>query len=252
MEIYAYTALHYGAEYLEHAIRSTELYADKHYVFYTSHPSHGYQTKSTIPEHEREGVLKEIVESFNHTVWLKEERFFQEGRQRDYCADYLASQGADLILWQDADEIWDLDNLDPILRFAWDGTHRDTRVHAAHFWKGLNWVCMDACMPVRVINPSGDGEGYAHGAGFWHMGYAISQVTMLYKWKIHGHKGELRRNWYPIYRDWEGPEDTPKCGVHPTNGCSDDGKPFWVPEPFDRHHIEHLLGDHPYFSDEFV
>ena len=252
MKILAYTALHYGSEYLAWAIKSVELFVDEHHIFYTSHPSHGHRTNSTVPAHETKEVLYNIASQFEHVVWHDEDRFWGEGEQRDYCADFLANNGADLILWVDADEIWDMDVLSDVLDFARDFEFRELRVHATHFWKGLNWVCVDQCMPVRVIKPSGHGEGFMPGMGFWHMGYAISQITMLYKWRIHGHKNEVRKGWYPIYRDWEGPQDTPKCGVHPTNECSDDGKAFWVPEKFNRWDIEHLIGDHPYFNDELV
>lgn len=247
----AYCGLHYGQEWLEFAIRSVEPLVDEYHVFYTDHPSHGSTTDMTKPEGEDRETLKRIAESFDCVVWHDVDQFWQEGQHRDYCVHYLTQRGADLILWNDADEVWDLDVLSDALEFAWENPYKEYRTHAMHFWCGVNHVCMDECMPVRIIKPSGEGEGYVPGRGFYHFGYAQSAMLILYKSKIHGHRGEWRPGWFPIYRDWS-PDKTYECGVHPTNACDDNGKPFWTPVPFDRYDLEELIGDHPYFKDERV
>jgi hypothetical protein len=254
LNIYAYCALHYGAQWLEFAIRSVLPLVDSYHIFYTPHPSHGSQTNMTMPEGEDRDSLRAIAGIFgDQVIWHDEPRFWQEGPQRDNAVEYLAKQGADLIVWNDADEVWDLDVLSAAIDFAVEGTARDYRTRAIHFWKGVNWVCMDDCMPVRLIKPSGHGEAYVPGMGFYHFGYAQSEMIVLYKSKIHGHRGEWRKNWFSeIYEDWK-PGKVYKCGVHPTNECDDKtGKPFWTPIPFNRADIEHLIGDHPYYSDEIV
>lgn len=251
MKITAYCALHYGAEWLEWAIRSVADLVDEYHLFYTPHPSHGHKTGMSIPEGESKEVLKSIADIFPNTVWHDVDQFWREGDHRDYCERYLTEQGSDLIIWNDADEVWDIDELSEHIEHAWYNPYKYYRVHALHFWCGVNWVCRDECMPVRLIKPSGDGEGYIPGLGFYHFGYAQSAMLVLYKSKIHGHKNEWRRNWWSIYRDWE-PGMEVECGVHPTNACDDNGKPFWTPEDFDRFDIEYLIGDHPYFSDERV
>ncbi len=252
MKIVAYCALHYGKEWLEWAIRSVEPLVDEYHIFYTPHPSHGSTTKMTKPEGEDREALLEIANMFDITVWHDVDQFWHEGVYRDYCVNYLAKQGADLIVWNDADEIWGLDELSNSLDFAWTHNAREYRVHCIHFWCGVNYVCMDACMPTRIIKPTGLGEAYIPGMGFYHFGYAQSEMLILYKSKIHGHRGEWRKNWFPIYRDWE-PGNEPECGVHPTNECDGEtGKPFWMPVPFNRHDIDDLIGDHPYFDDKKV
>jgi len=249
MKIVAYCGLHYGREWLKWAIRSVEPLVDEYHIFYTPHPSHGSITNTKLPDGESRDELKAIADGFDIVVWHDVDQFWQEGTHRDYCVNYLTQQGADLIVWNDSDEVWDLDVLSEALDFAWENDARDYRTHALHFWCGVNWVCRDACMPVRIIKPSGKGDGYIPGMGFYHFGYAQSTILVLYKSKIHGHRAEFRRNWYPIYRDWKFGKKH-KCGVHPTNGCDDKtGKPFWRPEPFNRFDVEHLIGDHPYFED---
>jgi len=253
LKIVAYCALHYGKEWMEWAIRSVEPLVDKFHIFYTDTPSHGSQTRSTKPEGESREDLLAIARWFgNFVVWHDVGHFQQEGQHRDFCVDFLTNEGADLILWVDSDEVWDLDTLSDTLEFANAGTAKEYRVHAMHFWKGVNWVCYDECMPVRVIKPSGKGEAYVPGRGFYHFGYAQSEMLIAYKIKIHGHRGEFRRNWFSTYTGWE-PGRIFECGVHPTNACDDKtGKPFWTPVPFNRYDIEELIGDHPYFCDNLV
>jgi hypothetical protein len=252
-KILAYTVLHYGAQWLEFALRSVQDLVDEHHIFYTPHPSHGTRTRKSLPEGEDRQTLHSISYMMG-AKWHDTDQFRYEGKQRDYCVKYLAENGANMIVVVDADEVWDIDVLSNAIDFAFDGDARDYGVHAIHFWRGVNWVCYDDCMPIRLIKPYLFlGTSYCPGRGFYHMGYAQSEMLIQYKMTIHGHRSELRKNWYPIFRDWKGPEDTPECGVHPTNECDDKtGKPFWVPVPFDRYDLIDLIGDHPYFNDEIV
>lgn len=254
MNIQAYCALHYGAEWLEWAIRSVIDFVDRYHIFYTPHPSHGQSTTMTVPDKESRDALRAIAAIYgNEVVWHDVDHLWNEGDQRDYCVQQLASAGSDIVVWNDADEVWDPDVLCECLDAVAAGSAKDYRVHAMHFWKSVNWVCYDDCMPVRFIKPSGSGEAFLPGQGFYHFGYAQSSMLVAYKSKIHGHRNEWRRNWWgTIYNKWE-PGQSHKCGVHPTNECDDKtGKPFWTPVPFDRYDIEDLIGDHPYFSDEII
>lgn len=254
VNIQAYCGLHYGREWLEWAIRSTLPFVDGWHIFYTDHPSHGYQTQATCPDTKAE--LQHIALPMGVQWHDIPPDIRQEGQHRDYAVEWLKNAGADLILWVDADEVWDVDDLQVLFEQAAKTPNvHDFRVKVrGHFWRSVNWVCKDACMPVRMINPHVPlgTEAYVSDAGFWHFGYAQSFQTVAYKIKIHGHRGELRRNWLSIYSDWE-PGIVYDCGVHPTNACDDKtGKPFWTPEPFDRMEIADLIGDHPYFNDELI
>lgn len=252
MKILAYCALHYGAEWLEWAIRSMIDLVDEYHVFYTPHPSHGYQTRRKMPGGEDRDTLYNIASLFDVT-WHDVDQFYQEGDHRDYCVVQLTDRGADIIVWQDADEVWDLDELSNSLDFVVEHDARNYGVHAMHFWRGVNWVCLDECMPIRFIKPSGHGTAFIPGMGFYHFGYAQSPMLVAYKKSIHGHRGDWRKKWWSdIYNNWD-PTKTCECGVHPTNSCDDKtGKPFWTPQPFNRFDIEDLIGDHPYFNDEII
>ena len=252
MKLVSLTVLHYGREWLEWALRSTSPFVDEQHIFYTSHPSHGHTTRHKCPDTRAE--LREIASGFTRTRWHDVDQFYYEGDHRDYARQVCLDAGADLILVLDSDEVWDPDDLDAAITQA-AGTPGlwKSRIKG-NFWRSVNWVCRDELMPDRIFVPgAGNKVRYLDGPGFWHFGYCIAETTMLYKLSCHGHRDELRPGWYPrIYRDWK-PGVTVECGVHPTNTCdSRTGKSFWVPEPFDRNEIRHLIGDSPYFSDELV
>jgi len=82
----------------------------------------------------------------------------------------------------------------------------------------------------------------------YHFGYAVTDETMAYKWRIHGHKDELRPGWLDgKWQAWP-PEDD----CHPTNGRKTDGTGWWNPEPFDKWQLPELLRGHPYWDLERV
>jgi hypothetical protein len=245
MKIVSLTVLHYGREWLEWALRSVADVMDEMYIFYTPHPSHhGEDTKFTCPDSQEE--LYAIASAFPTVKWETVTQFWHEGAHRDYARHVCERNGADMILVLDADEVWDIEDLDGALQQAWDGKEDIFRSRIkGNFWRSVNWVCYDQLMPERIIVP-GRGREFGHlsGAGFWHFGYAISHEMMIYKLRIHGHKDDLRPRWYPEkYRDW----DSTVRDVHPTNGGG-----FWNPVPIDRNDVAHLIGDHNYFKDELI
>jgi len=253
--VHAYCGLHYGKEYFEWAIASVLPFVDLYHVFYSQWPSHGGSTRMTIPQGENRETLKYVADSFGtDVVWHDCPRFRHEGEHRTFALNTMfQSYGADLAVWNDADECWDADILCNAMDKAIAGQAREYRVHARHLWKGFNWICDDAAMPVRFVKPTGTGEAYLNDAYFWHFGYAQSAVLVAYKLKIHGHRADIDPNWWKrVYVDWK-PEGSFPQGVHPTNGVdAQTGKPFWTPKPFDKRYIERLVGDHPYWDEEFV
>jgi hypothetical protein len=243
VNLQAYYILHYGKEWLEWSLKSVRPFVDRVHIFYTPHPSHGTQTKSRKCPDSRTD-LYEIAAPFD-VVWHDVDQFYQEGQHRDHAVQVCTDDGADLVMVVDGDEVWDPDDLSETVGMIAGRPERSFGVRVqGHFWRGVNWVCRDACMPIRFINPHGEGTTYDFaGPGFYHFGYAQSKNLVAYKMSIHGHRSEIRPNWF-VYRfsRWE-PGIT---DVHPTNVN------FWNPEAYDRNLIAHLIGDHPYFNDEMV
>ena len=77
MKILAYCALHYGAEWLEWAIRSVEPLVDEYHIFYTPHPSHGHISNVPLPKNESKDVLRAIADMYDITVWHDVDQFYQ-------------------------------------------------------------------------------------------------------------------------------------------------------------------------------
>lgn len=228
--------LHYGREWLFHSMRSVRPYVDEIFVFYTPKPSFGHSTSLPCPETREE--LMEISKQFG-VKWFEGE-YVREQQHRDSAVVVCDRAGADTILVVDADEVWDPDHLKGVLNYVDGSKVKEWRVNMRHFWRSLNWICDDPCMPVRVIVPGGAGEGYlpVELGKVWHMGYAQSSRIIRYKMAIHGHANVIPPGWFKnVFLKWKpGVND-----VHPTN------EDFWHPKLFDKQEVESLVGDHPYY-----
>lgn len=255
-KVYSYTILHYGLSYLPWALKSIYDSVDRMYIFHTDHPSHGHKTD--IPPIETREELKHAVfasfggELGGKTTWLETD-IWNEGQQRDYAVAVCQHEGADLILVVDYDEIHHGYVLDKMLDHVWRANNARNWLlnFSAHFWRSFNWVCKDENWPVRIIDTRhSSGVGYIPRelGPVWHFGYAIRDETLRYKLAIHGHRNELRPNWYEEkWQAWPPVED-----CHPTNGRKEDGTGWWNPEPFDRYLLPEILHSHKFFNLERI
>jgi hypothetical protein len=103
---------------------------------------------------------------------------------------------------------------------------RNNLMNMVHFWRSFNWACYDDGWPVRIIDLRYEnGVNYIpHDLGrVYHFGYAVTNQVMKYKWQIHGHKNELRPDWFmEKWHRWP-----PQLDCHPTNDNH-----FWTPRMF--------------------
>lgn len=252
MKIHSLTILHYGADYLSWALRSVYNQVDQLNVFYTPTPSHGH--RANVPPIENKEKLQAVAYTYDpddKIKWFDTLGVIREGEQRDLALQTIKDMGADIILVLDYDEIWPRNTLYNALLAAKNGNWRNNLVNMVHFWKSFSWACKDDGWPVRIINLEYDnGDAYLprEFGPVYHFGYAISNETMRYKWLIHGHKNELRSEWFEeCWGVWP-----PVDNCHPTNGLSDEGKPFWTPEPFDKRQLPEFMRDHPFYELEKI
>lgn len=242
MNVIAYYAIHYGAEWLYWSMRSIKDFVDDIVVVYSEAPSHGHGTNATCPD-DRE-VLKHIAGRFDAN-WVDITGSRWEGHHRDEAVSICAGMGADTILVVDHDEIWEPEHLRKSLEFVRQSPHRNFLVPFQHYWRSVGWVCHDEAMPVRFHRPEGEGNAYVprEYGKVHHYGYAQTSSLIEYKWRIHGHFDELRPDWYEkTFLLW-----IPGMGdVHPTN------VDFWTPEKFDRQKLELLIGDHPFYKMDII
>lgn len=243
MKVAAFTALHYGVDYLEYAIKSVAPDVDEWLFAYSPVGSHGHRTTVQCPESEAELKAAALrgLDGLPYQWWSA--NWPHEGAQRDSVYNHT---DADLIIVVDADEVWaDGAVVDAIEQ----GSKQETlngRVPFIHFWRSFGWVCKDGAWPVRVLRPGmPTGDTYHDIAPVLHFGYAIRPHMMIYKWHIHGHKAEMRPNWLDVrFMHWS--PDNGNYDLHPTNFD------YWNAEPYAKEQLPDVLSDHPFYDLEVI
>ena len=245
MNVIAYTALHYGRDYLASAIRSVIDHVDEYHVLYSAVGSHGFAANVPCPETRDE--LYAIAESAaGGKLRWHDGQWAHEGYQRDSIHVYAPD--ADVILVVDADEVWPRG----LVRNMTDGVdmpffpHR-VRLPMIHYWRSFHRAILhDPAYPVRVIYPKQpEGEmGLSKLVGcINHMGYAQRPEIVNYKQLTHGHRGEWRQD------DWF---NTVFMANAQTN-CHPVGSEYWNPEavnPWD--YLPQWMSEHPYYGLEVI
>lgn len=239
MRSIAYIPLHYGSEYLDACIRSLHNHVERIVILYTPTPSHGKGTDAMCPDSEIQ--LKEIaLNASNKIDWIKLPQMDYEGKHRDYAFQY--TDGYDVLVSADADEVWDEISLDYAIKNAYDGQHRRYRVDGfINFWKSFNEVCYDWFHPVRLWNLRKQHEETDLMGRVYHFGCAQREEIMRYKYLIHGHRDELRPDWLnTVYFTDQ------KHNLH----CTSNG--IWNAVPFDKSVLPEILKQHPNYDKERI
>jgi hypothetical protein len=246
MKIIAYTALHYGRDYLASAIRSVIDAVDEWHVLYTPIGSHGHRTEAPCPE-TREELYEIARQASGSKFHWHENTWAYEGQQRDSINQYVPD--ADVILVVDADEVWSeglaqliRDNYANSVANGWTRDYQRYRIHMIHAWRSFNrWVMHDPAYPERVIYPKETGKPTAtiHEGTLFHFGYAQRPEIVAYKQLTHGHRGEWRRDvdWFADKFMANAQTDT-----HPV------GSDYWSPEDVDPFTLglPDFMREHPY------
>lgn len=241
--VVGFTALHYGKPYYEAAIRSIIDDVDTYYVIYSPTGSHGHRSSAVCPDTRDE--LYAIAERVagDKLAWVEGE-FPHEGAQRDYL--FTIAPDADVVVVCDSDEIYPPQVVNIAIEQTKTWRRRNIRLPFVHFWRSFHRAILrDPAYPVRIIYPHvKDGEETAPVRPIAHMGYAIPVELMRYKWQIHGHKNELRRDvdfFTDIY------EANRQYDTHPV------GSDYWNPEPVNPLDFMPVwMADHPYFGLEVI
>lgn len=241
-KVLCYMPLHYGAEYLDAAIKSVHSFVDKIMILYTATPSYGFGTEVRCPESREE--LKEIAENASNKVVWKDCSFGNEGEHRRHI--YKFSKGYDLVLAIDADEVFDQEDLPIALDQALNSNYRYLGVNGfVNFWRSFDYACYDGFRPVRITNlknREGQGEVFCK---VYHFSCAQKEEIMRYKYDIHGHKDEIRTDWLDdIFYKWE--PDNNFGNLHPV------ANDIWNTVPFDKQELPAILKSHKNFNKRLI
>lgn len=246
MKIIAYSALKYGRDYYDAAIRSVIDAVDQYHVLFAVNPSHGHYDPTPCPETEDE--LRAIAEhrAGSKLHWHRG-HWAYEGQQRESIHQYAPD--ADVILVLDADEVWPETLTQQILDLpAQDAPVSKLRIKMIHFWRSMHKAVLhDPAWPERVIYPkqtNGHTFSLSVCGSISHFGYAQRPEIVEYKWRIHGHKNELRRDcdWFNDVFMANRQNDT-----HPV------GSEYWNAEtvnPLD--YLPAWMAEHPYYGMDVI
>ncbi len=243
-----YTPLHYGKFFLRESLLSVVEVVDKFVVLYSPKPSYGFGTDAVCPDTEYE--LKKIATEVlgDKLIWHNQ-NFGNEGEHRSFI--YNFTDGFDICIAIDADEIFKTDELKEAINVVYNGDkwHYGVQGGYKNFWKSFNFYCADSYAPVRLTNlhniNNNNGEGTVNFT-VYHFSCAQPNEVIFYKYKIHGHANELRINWLQeVYFAW-----TPQNNfenLHPVaNG-------IWNAVPFlDKEKMPSYLKEHPFFNLEII
>lgn len=246
MKVISYTALHYGSDYLYHAIRSVIDHVDEHHVLYSPVGSHGARADMPCPDSRGDLYDLALLAAGDKLRWHDGE-WPDEGKQRESI--HLVAPDADVILVVDADEIWSWGAVDCALMVgAAQPPIRSWRVPIIHYWRSFyRCVLRDPAYPTRIILPkqpvaeqyiqyAADGE--LRWVGINHMGYAQRPDVTFYKQFTHGHRGEWR---------WKDDWFHTIFMTNRQHDCHPVGSEYWNPEtvnPWD--YMPDFMRQHPY------
>lgn len=209
--------LHYGSEYMAKSIGSVLPYCDEFLILYTPEPSYGFQASVPLPESESMQNLRKIAEDVEKRsgkpfTWIRINSS-RENTHRNYGHEYAKKKGYDVSIWVDSDEVWQQDTVAKCITQAYHGNYREFRTdHKGwfHYYRNLDEYCQDGFEPVRLFNYNNyhGNQGKVEGNVIHHLGYAVSPEIMEYKLSCHGHKSELRKDFYQFWfnynkKDWD-------------------------------------------------
>lgn len=248
MKIVCSVALLYGKCYLNHAIRSIIDDVDEIIVLYSPTGSHGHTTSIPCPDTKDELYAIASEAAGEKLRWF-DGNWRHEGEQRDSI--YEIAPDADCIVVLDSDEIWPPGLLKDAIRETSTWHRRDIRIPMIHYYRSLKRAILhDPAYPVRLIYPhvkSGAETFTPHSflnpqyRTINHMGYALRSELVRYKWLIHGHLNEQRRDcdWFnDIFMN-----PTRTTDLHPVGSDSWSWEEVEIPE---------FMKDHPYANLEII
>ena len=246
--ILSYIPLMYGAEYLEACIKSMLPFVDKLIIVYVDQPSQGHATNIPCPE-SRELLhsiaVKAIEGNESKFEWHDAGTFPNESAHRNYILQF--SEGYDLIFTLDADEVCEPLDMPKAIQEAYNSDKRHIGIAGfINFWRSFSWACHDSFIPYRFINLRNVSGTSQTDLRVYHFSTAQDIRTIEFKWNVSGHKDELRKDWFDIYKHWRPDRNTFPKGLHPV------AHDLWQSTPFDKTTLPDVLKEHVNYGRELI
>lgn len=199
----AVTCLHFGKDYLPHAMRSVADVVDQFYVMYSPIPNHGvFDISHPCPDSRDDLMGAAFSVAPDSTRWFEYDRWNSEGEQFKAAWPHAIDAGADVIVKLDADELWSPHLLADAIAHGIQQQAREIRVPLVHYWRSFHkGFTGDPAAPGRIYLREFDSGETAYAppdamGRIHHFGYALPVDLMRYKMRSHGHSREFTNpNW---------------------------------------------------------
>ena len=248
-KVLGHMVLFYGREYLKESLLSIKDHVDLMHIAYTRTPSQGFTTELPCPDSAND--MREIALEVlgGKLVWENYEGFHMEASHRNTRYKYADSFSHILII--DADEVLKEDTVDGALEFAYENKQRYYGVNGfINFWRSFSWCCRDEFRPIRIekVNSNNQDQNLNCEMGVYHFSLCQNSEIIEFKFKIFGHRDELRENYLrDIYYAWTPEKKDEILLLHPTTTG------IWgKAEPFDKTTLPSYLKKHPNYKKELV
>ena len=245
IRVIGYMPLLYGKHYLKQSLLSVINHVEKMVILYTDKPSYGFGTSLQNPDTQAEllAIAQEVCG--DKLIWEKV-NIGTEGGHRGLI--YNHSQGFDVIVAVDSDEVYCEEDLALAIQMAYNSDYRYFGIAGyINLWRSFNWACYDGYTPIRLTNLHNEKGETVIPCKIWHFSTAQPIETTKYKIDIHGHKDEIRKDWLQkVFLDWNPnvPEDN--INLHLV------AEGLWNATPYDKTQMPEYLQQHPFYNLEII
>lgn len=246
MKVLGFCTIHYGLEYLKESLTSIKDHVEGVVISYVHKPSHGFKTILDCPD-KAEDIRKVCEEVLgNKLIWDEADFYGAENIHRSVAKKY--SQGFDLILTIDADEVFEPTEINNALNYAYTHPERYYGINGyLNFWRSFDYVCLDGFRPIRIenLNNHNSLQNLNCPLTIYHFSTAQSKAVMEYKYSCFGHANEIKPDYLEkVFYKWT-PENN-FGDLHPVSIN------LWNAVKFDKNKLPDFLKKHPNFEKTLI
>lgn len=246
MKVLGFMTIHYGLEYLKESLLSIKDHVEGMVISYVHKPSHGFKTILDCPD-KAEDIRKVCEEVLgNKLIWDEAEFYGAENIHRSVAKKY--SQGFDLILTIDADEVFESTEINNALNYAYTHPERYYGINGyLNFWRSFDYVCLDGFRPIRIenLNNHNSLQNLNCPLTIYHFSTAQSRAVMEYKYSCFGHANEIKPDYLEkIFYKWT-PENN-FGDLHPVSIN------LWNAIKYDKNKLPDFLKKHSNFEKTLI
>jgi len=245
-KVLGFMTIHYAGDYLKESLQSVVNHVDKMVIAYSYLPSQGHGTSIPCPDNEDDifNTCKKVLG--DKMIWHRAERYGAENEHRN--VKYKYSEGFDLVLTVDSDEVYKSDELDASFNYVFWGVERFYGIDGfINFWRSFNFACYDGFRPIRLENlhRENNSQNLNLKQTIYHFSTCQPEPIMRYKYLVFGHAHEVKNNWLnDVFYKWN-----PDNQIQDLHCVSYN---LWNAVPFDRFTLPELLQNHKNFNRELV